>query len=98
MHEASMSKGPVENKKSSGKNEDQQGSDEGNADEKVPFHKLFSFADVIDITLMILGTIGAIGNGICLPLMTVLIGEMVNSFGSNQNSKDVVDAVSKVKL
>lgn len=61
----------------------------------VPFHKLFSFADSTDILLMIVGTIGAVGNGICPPLMTVLFGELVNAFGENQ-TKDVVDVVSKV--
>lgn len=98
IHEATTSNGLVEEKKSSGKNEDQQRSEDGKAPEKVPFHKLFSFADNFDIVLMILGTVGAIGNGLCMPLMTVVLGEMIDSFGSNQNRKDVVDVVSKVKL
>lgn len=62
----------------------------------VPFHKLFSFADKIDILLMIIGTIGAIGNGLSMPLMTILFGDLVNSFGQNQNNGDVVRVVSKV--
>jgi ATP-binding cassette, subfamily B (MDR/TAP), member 1 len=65
--------------------------------ETVPFHKLFTFADSTDILLMIVGTIGAIGNGLGLPLMTMFLGEMIHSFGSNQsNIEDVVDQVSKV--
>lgn len=64
----------------------------------VPFHKLFSFADKIDILLMIVGTIGAIGNGISMPLMTILFGDLVDSFGQNQNNGDVVEVVSKVTL
>ncbi|KAJ7973147.1 ABC transporter B family protein [Quillaja saponaria] len=64
----------------------------------VPFHKLFSFADSIDVILIIFGTIGAIGNGVGLPLMALLLGELINSFGNNQNNSDVVDAVSKVSL
>ncbi|CAK9152838.1 unnamed protein product [Ilex paraguariensis] len=64
----------------------------------VPFSKLFSFADSTDYILMIAGTIGAIGNGLCLPLMTVLFGELTDSFGQNQNNGDVVRAVSKVAL
>jgi len=64
----------------------------------VPFHKLFSFADSIDILLMIVGTIGAIGNGLGLPLTTLLFGQMIDSFGRNQsNTDDVVEQVSKVK-
>ncbi|XP_047325305.1 ABC transporter B family member 4-like [Impatiens glandulifera] len=49
--------------------------------------------------LMIIGTIGAIGNGISLPLMTILFGEMIDSFGQTQNAPvDVVRVVSKVSL
>ncbi|PON51595.1 ABC transporter [Parasponia andersonii] len=102
--EASSSKSPVlEEEKaettSSGKNGGQQGSEEkSKPEEKIPFHKLFSFADSTDILLMIAGTVGAIGNGLGLPLMTVLFGQMINSFGNNQNNKDVVDVVSKVSL
>ncbi|CAI0469814.1 unnamed protein product [Linum tenue] len=62
----------------------------------VPFHKLFSFADSIDVVLMILGTIGAIGNGVAMPLMTILFGQLTDSFGQNQNNSDVVSVVSKV--
>ena len=64
--------------------------------ETVPFHKLFSFADSTDIFFMVVGTIGAIGNGMGLPLMTLLFGQMINSFGTNQQSTDVVEQVSKV--
>ncbi|XP_011079475.1 ABC transporter B family member 4 [Sesamum indicum] len=63
----------------------------------VPFYKLFAFADSIDKILMIVGTIGAIGNGLSLPLMTILFGDLIDSFGQTQ-TKDVVSAVSKVAL
>ncbi|KAJ0453574.1 putative ABC-type xenobiotic transporter [Helianthus annuus] len=63
----------------------------------VPFYKLFAFADLTDYILMITGTVSAIGNGICLPLMTILLGDLINSFGHNQNN-NVVDVVSKVAL
>ncbi|RXH68337.1 hypothetical protein DVH24_030670 [Malus domestica] len=66
--------------------------------EKVAFSKLFSFADKTDIILMLVGTIGAIGNGLCMPLMTILFGDLVNAFGNNQNNSDVVSVVSKVSL
>ncbi|CAN1353143.1 ABC transporter B family member 21 [Linum perenne] len=64
----------------------------------VPFHKLFSFADSTDVLLMIFGTIGAVGNGVAMPLMTILFGQLTDSFGQNQNSSDVVQVVSKVAL
>ncbi|XP_057439153.1 ABC transporter B family member 4-like [Lotus japonicus] len=66
--------------------------------ELVPFHRLFSFADSIDILLMIVGTIGAIGNGLSMPILSLLLGQMVNSFGNNQFSPDIVNQVSKVCL
>ncbi|KAM5568509.1 ABC transporter B family member 4-like [Rosa sericea] len=64
----------------------------------VPFFKLFSFADSMDYLLMSVGTIGAIGNGICMPLMTIIMGDVINSFGESGNSNKVVDTVSKVAL
>ncbi|PKI35578.1 hypothetical protein CRG98_044032 [Punica granatum] len=73
----------------------------GIEDEKidsVPFHKLFSFADSTDVLLMVVGSLGAIGNGMSLPLMTVLFGQLINSFGLNQNNKNVVHEVSKLSL
>jgi len=62
----------------------------------VPLYKLFSFADPLDHLLMFLGTVGAFGNGISMPLMTLIFGNMINAFGSSNNSKEVVDEVSKV--
>lgn len=63
----------------------------------VPFIKLFGFADTRDKFFMLVGTIAAIGNGLCLPLMTLLFGELTDSFGQNQNIReDVVRQVSKV--
>ncbi|KAG6699880.1 hypothetical protein I3842_08G084200 [Carya illinoinensis] len=61
----------------------------------VPFLKLFSFADSTDVFLMIAGTMGAIGNGLGLPLITVFFGEMINSLG---RTTDIVPLVSKVCL
>ncbi|XP_062084186.1 ABC transporter B family member 4-like [Humulus lupulus] len=66
----------------------------------VAFHKLFSFADSIDVYLMIIGTLGAIGNGLCMPIMTILFGQLTDAFGNNsQNNKHtIVHDVSKVSL
>lgn len=64
----------------------------------VPFHKLFSFADSTDISLMVLGTVGSVGNGLSLPIMTLLFGQIIDSFGVNQNNSDTLRVVSKVCL
>ncbi|CAA7056186.1 unnamed protein product [Microthlaspi erraticum] len=92
-HEPSTSKSPKEGEEEETKKE--------KSDEKpktVPFYKLFAFADSVDVFLIICGSIGAIGNGVCLPLMTLLFGDLIDSFGQNQNNKDIVDLVSKVCL
>ncbi|KFK35399.1 hypothetical protein AALP_AA5G280000 [Arabis alpina] len=47
---------------------------------------------------MILGTIGAIGNGLGFPLMTILFGDVIDVFGQNQNSSDVSAKIAKVAL
>ncbi|XP_052151899.1 ABC transporter B family member 20-like [Oryza glaberrima] len=49
------------------------------------FHKLFAFADKTDVAL---GTLGAVANGIALPFMTVLFGNLI----------DAVNRVSMVSL
>ncbi|KAF5455486.1 hypothetical protein F2P56_025056 [Juglans regia] len=59
----------------------------------VPFLKLFSFADSSDIFLMIVGTIGAVGNGLGLPLSTILFGQLINAL---QGDKDVVRVTSEI--
>ena len=63
--------------------------------QRVPFYKLFSFADRLDVILMIVGTISAMGNGLAQPLMTLIFGQLINSFGSS-NPSNVVKEVSKV--
>ncbi|GLT80986.1 hypothetical protein SLA2020_523950 [Shorea laevis] len=64
----------------------------------VPYYKLFSFADPLDYLLMSVGTIGAAGNGLCMPLLTLIFGDVVNAFGQNADIKEVVHDVSKVNL
>ncbi|KDP28337.1 hypothetical protein JCGZ_14108 [Jatropha curcas] len=64
----------------------------------VPFFKLFSFADSVDILFMITGTVGAVGNGVSMPLMSLLLGQMIDSFGTNQTGNVMVHIVSQVSL
>lgn len=98
-NEASASKSQEEVGKDSSMSGNEQDSEKSKQTEKtnsVPFPKLFTFADSADIALMILGSIGAIGNGLCMPLMTLLFGDLIDTFGDNQNNSDTVDKVSKV--
>jgi hypothetical protein len=65
----------------------------------VPFFKLFSYADSFDHLLMVVGTVGAIANGLAMPLMTIVFGSLTNAFGNNQSDNSVlVHAVSKVRV
>ncbi|EFJ12488.1 ATP-binding cassette transporter [Selaginella moellendorffii] len=64
-------------------------------DRSVAFYKLFSFADGLDLFLMLLGSFGAVGNGIAMPLMTIIFGQLTNAFGESAgNTSQVVDTVA----
>ncbi|XP_074315974.1 ABC transporter B family member 11-like [Silene latifolia] len=65
---------------------------------KVPFYKLFSFADSTDKALMIIGSLGALANGVAMPLMAIIVGDVVDAFGMNQNTNHVIHVVSQVSL
>jgi hypothetical protein len=64
----------------------------------VPFHKLFCFADLKDIGLMVFGTVGAVANGMTLPLTTILFGNMIEAFQGDPSKHDAVKRVSKVSF
>ncbi|KAF2576219.1 hypothetical protein F2Q70_00002117 [Brassica cretica] len=66
--------------------------------QKVAFYKLFRFADRYDIILMAVGTISAMANdGLAQPIMSVLIGKIINVFGFSDHDH-MVKEVSKVAL
>ncbi|CAO2203670.1 unnamed protein product [Urochloa humidicola] len=62
----------------------------------VPLHRLFAFADRADTALMALGTVAAVANGMARPLMTFILGDVIDAFGSTDSSSNVVHRVSKV--
>ncbi|KAF5184503.1 Abc transporter b family member [Thalictrum thalictroides] len=68
------------------------------SNKSLPLYKLFSFPDAVDIILMFIGAIAALGNGLCVPLMAYFVGQLVDSFGKNARSTNLVDEVSKVCL
>ena len=53
----------------------------------VPYYRLFSCADRVDILLLIAGTIGAIAHGSTLPVFYLLFGNVVDALGTNDTSK-----------
>ncbi|CAM0882246.1 unnamed protein product [Alopecurus aequalis] len=67
------------------------------AKKKVSLFGMFRYADRIDVLLMVVGTVGAMGNGISEPLISVLFGNVINSFGQSTSST-VLRTVTKVVL
>jgi ATP-binding cassette subfamily B (MDR/TAP) protein 1 len=65
---------------------------------RVPFHRLFAFADRTDAALMLLGALGAVANGAAMPFMTVLFGNLIDAFGGALSIHQVVNRVSMVSL
>jgi ATP-binding cassette subfamily B (MDR/TAP) protein 1 len=61
------------------KDEDQKGQKE--TVEKVPFMKLFSFADRWDYVLMAVGSVGACAHGASVPVFFIFFGKLINIIG-----------------
>ncbi|PWZ08754.1 ABC transporter B family member 11 [Zea mays] len=64
---------------------------------KVSLLGMFRYADRLDLLLIAVGTVGALTNGVADPLMTVLFGNAIDSFGDS-TSQDIVRSVRKVVM
>uniref|UniRef100_A0A0D9V4I3 Uncharacterized protein n=1 Tax=Leersia perrieri TaxID=77586 RepID=A0A0D9V4I3_9ORYZ len=64
---------------------------------KVSLLGMFRYADRLDVLLIVVGTVGALGTGLSEPLMTILFGNLINSFGENTSSS-ILRSVTKVVL
>ncbi|CAD6225495.1 unnamed protein product [Miscanthus lutarioriparius] len=49
---------------------------------RVALHRLFAFADTTDAALMAVGAVAAVANGMAQPLMTFILGDVIDAFGS----------------
>uniref|UniRef100_A0A453FAI5 ABC transporter B family member 11 n=1 Tax=Aegilops tauschii subsp. strangulata TaxID=200361 RepID=A0A453FAI5_AEGTS len=58
---------------------------------------MFRYADRLDVLLMAVGSLGAVANGVSEPLISILFGDVINSFGQSTTST-VLRAVTKVCL
>ena len=56
---------------------------------------LFGYADGTDKLLMVLGTIGSIGDGLMTPLTMLVLSGLINEYGAADSSfsNDIVDKV-----
>ncbi|KAG2600074.1 ABC transporter B family member 9-like isoform X1 [Panicum virgatum] len=78
---------------------EKKGSGGGDAGVKrVSFTGLFRYADGTDVLLMLLGTVGALANGVTQPIMTVIFGQVINAFGGAVAVDDVLQRVNKAVL
>nr|XP_040260055.1 ABC transporter B family member 4-like isoform X2 [Aegilops tauschii subsp. strangulata] len=66
-------------------------------EKKVPLLGMFRYADRLDVLLMAVGSLGAVANGVSEPLISILFGDVINSFGQSTTST-VLRAVTKVCL
>ncbi|XP_048564122.1 ABC transporter B family member 4-like [Triticum urartu] len=73
------------------------GAKDDRPEKKVPLLGMFRYADRLDMLLMVVGSLGAVGNGVSEPLISVLFGDVINSFGESTTST-VLRAVTKVVL
>ncbi|KAM3331868.1 hypothetical protein ACQJBY_027639 [Aegilops geniculata] len=73
------------------------GAKDDRPEKKVPLLGMFRYADRLDMLLMVVGSLGAMGNGVSEPLISVLFGDVINSFGESTTST-VLRAVTKVVL
>lgn len=68
----------------------------GGGAKAVPMHRLFAFADKRDAAMMAVGAAAAVVNGLAMPFLTFLIGDLVDAFGAADRAR-VVHVVSKVR-
>ncbi|KAI6703508.1 hypothetical protein NL676_012644 [Syzygium grande] len=77
--------------------EQPQGSGDKGIDQTVSFFKLFVFSDCLDVVYMVVGTAAAIANGLSQPLMTIIFGQIIQTFGSTSRDH-IAKEVSKVAV
>jgi hypothetical protein len=65
---------------------------------KVPFMQLFKFADAYDKLLMVLGFLGAVGDGATTPGMLFVMSGLINVFGQKQTTTNFMHEISKYAL
>ncbi|CAM8985498.1 unnamed protein product [Rhodiola kirilowii] len=65
----------------------------------IPYHKLYGFADSKDYVLMFVGSVAAVSNGFCMPIMTILFGKLIDAIGKHPlDVRSQVRAVCEVSL
>ncbi|KAK9113579.1 hypothetical protein Syun_020376 [Stephania yunnanensis] len=58
----------------------------GERSESMSIFRLFSFADRKDKLLMVLGSLGSIGDGFMTPLTMLVLSDLINTYGTNSSA------------
>ncbi|CAG8490787.1 8956_t:CDS:2 [Funneliformis mosseae] len=73
-----------------------------NENDKVKFLQLFRFATPLDKLMIFFGSIGAIANGVSMPLMTIIFADVLQAFANFAITKtkegDMIVAAEELKL
>ncbi|KAL0918191.1 hypothetical protein M5K25_010185 [Dendrobium thyrsiflorum] len=83
-HKKAIHEREEEEKQEINQNKDEEDSKKKNKKQqqkKVPFSKLFSFADPFDCLLMTLGSVGACVHGASVPVFFIFFGKLINIIG-----------------
>ena len=67
-------------------------------DKDIPFIKLFRYATKYDYFLITVGIIASAGNGILMPLFSLVFGEMTDSFSPKSTPDTVVQSAGNQAL
>ncbi|MCO5570602.1 hypothetical protein L7F22_024327 [Adiantum nelumboides] len=60
------------------------------------FWRMLRYTDTFDVLLMVVGFLGAIGDGICAPTLLIIISGIVDMFGKGSISQSFMAVMSKV--
>ncbi|CAH1798731.1 unnamed protein product [Owenia fusiformis] len=76
-----------------GKDDDKDNEKKEEEKPMVGFRQIFRYADCLDITCMITGTIAAAAHGVGMPLMIVVFGNMIDAFVGNARDQNTLNAL-----
>lgn len=86
-------------KRPDGSNHAEDGSEKKDApDPQISYTELFSYADQVDVLLMIIATLGSIGNGIAQPASFIIFGQLIEkfvNFGTAPGAFDIAEDMKK---
>ncbi|XP_038653369.1 ATP-dependent translocase ABCB1-like isoform X2 [Scyliorhinus canicula] len=83
---AKYKKEPLEDAKEKNRHEKHKDEKKVEKVQSVSALQMFRFADSLDVLLMVVGVIAAMAHGMCLPLLSIVFGDMTNGFICQANS------------